>query len=104
MGLVLGLIVLFRQLIHRTGPVLLAMVAASYAAYILHLTIVISIQAGMTRLDVPALVKFGIVTVLGVALAFGLAHLSRRVPGLRVILGTTPAQPDEASRVKQPSG
>ena len=41
-GLVLGLIVLFRQVIHRTGRVLLAMVAASYAAYVLHLSFALS--------------------------------------------------------------
>ena len=34
--------------------------------------------------------KFALVAVLGIVLSFGLALLSRRIPGLRIILGTRP--------------
>jgi fucose 4-O-acetylase-like acetyltransferase len=91
-GMCVGLIVLFRSLIRRTNRLLMAMAAASYAAYILHFTFVVGLQAGMAGLDLPALVKFGLVTALGVLLAFGTGHLSRRVPGLRAILGTAPKE------------
>ncbi len=91
-GLSVGLIVLFRTVFLRTNRVLVAMAAAGYAAYILHWLIVVGFQTGIADLDLPAFVKFGAVTALGVILAFGLGHLSRRVPGVRVILGTTPKQ------------
>ena len=68
------------------------MAAASYAAYIIHWMIVVFLQVGIEPLDLSALVKFGLVTVLGVILAFGLAHLSGRVPGVRKVLGTTPTR------------
>lgn len=97
-GLCLGLITLFRTMFTRTNRVLVAMAAASYAAYIIHFLIVVFLQAGIQGLELPALVKFGFVTILGVLLAFGVGHLSRRVPGLRVILGTAPATPDRAPR------
>lgn len=91
-GMVLGSIVLARTVFHRPNRVIAAMVAGSYAAYILHLTIVISLQAGIEGVNLPVLVKFGFVTVFGVLLAFGIAHLSRRIPGMRLILGTTPGE------------
>lgn len=36
--------------------------------------------------------KFGLATIVGVLLAFGIGHLSRRVPGLRATLGTAPKE------------
>lgn len=93
-GLSVGLIVLFREVFNRTNKVLLAMAAASYAAYILHLLLVVGLQMGIEGLDWSALTKFGLVTFLGVTLAFGIGYLSQRVPGLRVVLGT---KPDEAT-------
>ena len=89
-GLSVGLIVLFRERFNRAGKILVAMAAASYTAYILHLMIVVFTQMGLEGTDVPILAKFLIVTAVGVALAFWLGHLARRVPGLRVILGIQP--------------
>jgi len=103
-GMCLGLIVLFRQVFHRTSRLLVAMAAASYAAYILHLMIVVGLQAGMEGLELPALAKFGVVFTFGVLLAFGVGHLSRRVPGVRSVLGTTPGKSEtdtEGHTVKQ---
>lgn len=97
-GMVVGLIVLFRQVFRRTNRALVAMAAASYAAYIIHFMIVVFLQAGIEGLDLPALVKFGLVAILGVLLAFGVGHLSRRVRGLRMILGTTPTERDRTRR------
>jgi peptidoglycan/LPS O-acetylase OafA/YrhL len=96
-GLSVGLVVLFRQAFERSRPVLAAMAAASYAAYIVHWLIVIGLQSAIADVRLPALVKFGIVTAGAVVLAFGIGHLSRRVPGLRVVLGTggtPPKRPD----------
>lgn len=89
-GLSVGLIVVFRTVVRRSTTLLTSMAAASYAAYILHLTFVIGLQVGISGLDLPASVKFGFVTVFGVLLAFLAGHLSQRVPGLRVVLGTAP--------------
>jgi peptidoglycan/LPS O-acetylase OafA/YrhL len=93
-GMCVGLIVLLRSVVRGAGPVMKAMAAASYAAYILHWIIVVGLQAGLEPIGLPAFVKFLIVTVLGITFAFGIAHLSRRVPGLNVVLGTKP-QPEK---------
>jgi peptidoglycan/LPS O-acetylase OafA/YrhL len=104
-GLSVGLVVLFREVFHRPSRLLVAMATASYAAYILHLYIVVGLQIGFGGLELPAVVKFAMVAVLGTALAFGLAHLSRRVPGMRIVLGTTPATstPSTAGRSAGPT-
>lgn len=87
-GMCVGLIVLFRELFDRTNRLLVAMAAASLAAYVLHLAFVIGAQMGVESLSWPTLAKFGFVMLVGATLAFGVGHWSRRVPGLRVILGT----------------
>jgi glucan biosynthesis protein C len=96
-GMVVGLVVVGRAVFRRSSRLLVAMAAASYAAYILHVTFVIGLQAGLEGVDMSASIKFGIVAILGVVLAFGAGHLSRHIPGLRAILGTTPKVPEAAS-------
>lgn len=100
-GLSVGLVVLFREVFHRPRRLLTAMATASYAAYILHVWIVTGLQAGILGVDLSAFVKFALVAVLGVCLSFGVGHLSRKVPGLRVILGTTPDRRDKVAPLPQ---
>jgi hypothetical protein len=97
-SLCIGLIVFFREVVHWPNRLSVAMAAASYAAYILHLLIVIGLQAGIEGIAMPPVVKFALVASVGTILAFGVGHLSRYVPGLRTILGTT------AQRVGQVEG
>ncbi len=87
-GLSVGLVVLFREIFRRPLRLLSAMANASYAAYILHIWVVVGLQVAVLGVELPPLVKFALVAVLGTTLTFGLAHLSRGVPGLRVVLGT----------------
>jgi glucan biosynthesis protein C len=89
-GLSVGLIVLFRTVFQRSNRLLIAMAAASYAAYMVHVMIVIGLQVGISDLDLPAFMKLGLVSAFGVLLAFGIGHLSRWVPGARMLLGTAP--------------
>ena len=102
-GLCVGLIVLLRSVVRGAGPVMKAMAAASYAAYILHWMIVVGLQAGLEPIELPALVKFLIVTVLGIALAFGIGHWSRRAPGLNVVLGTKSRPERQAEAISKAS-
>ncbi len=56
----------------------------------LHFGLVVLIQAAILDVDASATAKFLFVTALGIVLAFGIAHVSRWVPGLRTLLGTAP--------------
>lgn len=97
-GLGVGVLVLFREAVRRPSRLLTMMASASYAAYILHLYLVVALQSVAVDLRLPVFVKFALVAVVGVALSFGLGHLSRRVPGARVLLGTAGKQAGPSSR------
>jgi peptidoglycan/LPS O-acetylase OafA/YrhL len=87
-GMVTGLVIVGRHFFNRSGRFLSAMAAASYAAYILHISFVIGFQAALEGTSIPTSIKFGGVALLGIAASFGVGHLSKHVPGLRRILGT----------------
>ncbi|HEU4668225.1 MAG TPA: acyltransferase family protein [Arthrobacter sp.] len=89
-GLSVGLVVTSRELVRRPVRLLAVMATASYAAYILHIFVVVGLQVAVLQAAWPAGAKFVLVAVLGVLLSFGLGHISRKVPGLRVLLGTAP--------------
>jgi glucans biosynthesis protein C len=89
-GLAVGVTVLVRDLIHRPLRLVSGLAATSYAAYILHVYIVVPLQVSITGVHASPFLKFGFVAVLAVLLSFGAAHLSRRVPGIRRLLGTAP--------------
>jgi peptidoglycan/LPS O-acetylase OafA/YrhL len=92
-GLAVGVLVIVRDLVHRPLPLVSAMAATSYAAYLLHVYIVVPIQIAITGPHASALLKFAVVATLAVLLSFGAAHLSRRAPGIRRLLGTAPPPP-----------
>jgi peptidoglycan/LPS O-acetylase OafA/YrhL len=94
-GLSVGLIVAFRELFRTRYRLLDTMAAASFGAYLFHPPIVIALQAAMATATLPAFAKFLIVSVLGTATAFTVAHLACKVPGIRAVLG--PARGSEPS-------
>jgi hypothetical protein len=61
-----------------------------------HLYLVVGLQAALEDVGLPAVAKHALVAGLAVPAAFGIGHVSRRAPGLRVILGTAPEQPPAA--------
>ncbi|HEY7565440.1 MAG TPA: acyltransferase family protein [Acidimicrobiia bacterium] len=91
-GLSIGLIVAARELFHQPRRLITAMSSASYAAYILHIFVVVGLQAAILGLDLPAFAKFGLAALAGVVLSFGVGYLSSKTPGLRVVLGTAPSR------------
>jgi glucan biosynthesis protein C len=86
-GLGVGLLVLFRALLNRPpGKLLSAVIGAQYAAYIIHVLVVLGIQAGLQAVQLPPFTKFVIVTIVGTILSFGIGHLLKQIPGVNKIL------------------
>jgi hypothetical protein len=82
-----GLLTLFREGDNgRLSKLLSLMAGAAYAAYIIHLLVVIGIQFGLDTVALPPLTKFVIVTLLGTILSFGIGHLMRQLPGAKKVL------------------
>jgi hypothetical protein len=91
-GLCIGLPVLYRELLNRRpGKLFSAAIQAQYAAYILHVPVVIGVQALLLSLPLPLvalqpLVKFGVATLVGSVLSLGIGYLLRRIPGVKRVL------------------
>jgi hypothetical protein len=86
-GLCVGLLTLFREGDNgRLGKLLSLMAGAAYAAYIIHLLVVIGIQFGLDTVALTPFIKFVLVTLLGTILSFGLGHLMRQLPGAKKVL------------------
>jgi peptidoglycan/LPS O-acetylase OafA/YrhL len=88
-GLSTGLIIAFRELFDRPNRLLKVMAAASFGAYILHPPVVVALQAAIADVTLAAFVKFAVVSLLGTAAAFAIAHLVGQVPGIRAVVGAT---------------
>ncbi|MEL6384186.1 MAG: acyltransferase family protein [Cyanobacteria bacterium J06626_18] len=85
-GLCLGLLVLFRERINFQGRLLRSLSQNAYAVYLIHLLIILYLQFSIADLAVGPLVKFGLVTVIGTPLCFGLSMFLRRLPFVRVVI------------------
>jgi peptidoglycan/LPS O-acetylase OafA/YrhL len=86
-GLGVGLLVLFRERLNGApGKLLAAIVGATYGAYIIHLLVVLGVQAGMDGVALPPFIKFIIVWIIAAIFSFGVAFLAKKLPGLRRIL------------------
>jgi len=86
-GLVIGLLILFRERFNKQpGALLAAMIGAAYAVYIIHWLVVVGIQFGFDAFDLAPFVKFVLVTTLAIVFSFGIGHLARLLPGAKKIL------------------
>jgi glucan biosynthesis protein C len=85
-GMVVGLLVLFRKRLDRQGALAKAMSAACFAVYIIHQPVLIALGLALSGVRLPHLLKFVLVAPLAVALCFALAHYIRKAPLVRRIL------------------
>lgn len=81
-SLAIGLPVLFREVADRQGPILKSLAADTYTVYMIHIGVLVGLQAALAGVDLPPLIKFGLVTLVGVPLCFLLAAGLRRLPDM----------------------
>ena len=85
--LIFGLLTLFREKANRTTPLLKTLSRSSYAAYIIHMPIVLAIQYALDTVVIGGAVgKFITVSILSVALTYAFSALLVRVKPLSKIL------------------
>jgi hypothetical protein len=85
-GLSVGLLTWFRKRFNRQSKLMAAMSADSYFVYIIQLYVVIALQTIMIEVNMPAFVKFVLVTVFGVIICFSISHLVKMLPFTKRIL------------------
>jgi peptidoglycan/LPS O-acetylase OafA/YrhL len=61
-------------------------VGAAYGAYIIHIPVVLGVQAGLDAVSLAPFIKFIIATIVAALLSFGIAYLAKKLPGLKRIL------------------
>jgi len=82
-----GLIVFFREFFNNAGALMKWLAGNSYAAYIFHLPVVITIQYMLDTVVIGgALGKFITVSIMSVILTYGLSGIIRGIPGIKRVL------------------
>lgn len=77
-GMCIGLLVLFREAASRQRPLGKKLAAGQYAAYVYHVPLILGLQALVLGLPMPPLLKFGLVSVVGIPLVFLVSYWLRR--------------------------
>jgi hypothetical protein len=81
------MLILFRELFKTLpGKFFGELIGAQYGAYIIHLLIVIGVQAVLQSVEWHPFTKFVSVTLVGAALSFGIAHLMNQNPVIKRII------------------
>ena len=82
-----GLLVIFRELFNRQGPLATFMSENAFSVYVFHPPIVILAARMQHNLMLPSILKFLTLTCIGVIISFALSAVAfRRVPLFRRIL------------------
>jgi glucan biosynthesis protein C len=79
-GMVLGLITLFRRCFDYPSRLGHFLSQQSYTVFIIHIPVIVSFAVAMQGIHLQQLLKFGLAAVIGVPLCFGAAYLVRKIP------------------------
>jgi glucan biosynthesis protein C len=74
----IGLLVLFRDKVTMHGRLAQALGKSQYAAYILHVPVILAFQYAVMNVAMPPFAKFALVTLVSVPATFALANVLRR--------------------------
>jgi glucan biosynthesis protein C len=86
MGMVIGLLVLFRERLNRQGVLAKDMAASAYTVFIIHAPVIVFLALALRGINLYPLLKFVLVAPVALALCFVLAHYIRKLPLAREIL------------------
>jgi fucose 4-O-acetylase-like acetyltransferase len=86
LGLIVTLLVWFRDRFNRQGKLASAMGADTYAVYVFHPLVIVSLGYALSGIYMIGVAKWVLVAPLALALCFLVAHYLRKLPGLRAVL------------------
>lgn len=86
MGMVVGLLIFFRERLNHQGRVAKDMAASSYTVFLIHAPVIVFLALALRGVTLHPLLKFVLVAPLALALCFILAHYIRKLPLARDIL------------------
>jgi glucan biosynthesis protein C len=86
MGMIIGLLVWFRERFNHQGKLGKAMAASAYTVYIIHAPVIVFLGLALQDISLPSLLKFVLVAPVAVVLCFLIANYLRKLPLARNIL------------------
>ena len=85
-GVIIGLVVLFRERFNRQGSTGRFLSAQAYAVYVIHPLVLVGLGHALSWLDAIAVVKFAVMATLAVPLCWLAAYAVRSLPFARRVL------------------
>ena len=85
-GMCLGLITLFRRFFSSRGRAGRFLSKQSYAVYVIHVPLLVFLAVALKGIELAPLLKFGLVSLIGVPACFAVAYVVRRIPGASRVL------------------
>jgi peptidoglycan/LPS O-acetylase OafA/YrhL len=85
-GIILGLLVLFRERGNHQGRVRRFLSAHAYTVYVIHPVVLVALGYALGGVQAPAVAKFALLAVLAVPLCWVMAFPVRALPGARKVL------------------
>ena len=85
-GIIVGLVVLFRERFNHEGRRRRFLSTHAYTVYFTHPVVLVALGFALSGVPAPAVVKFALLAVLGVPLCWAVAFLVRALPGARKVL------------------
>ena len=86
-GIIVFLLYFFRERLNQAGPIAKSMAANVYTVYIIHQTVLYTLNVLLLGINIPTIVKFLIAGLIAVPVCFLLSSLIRRIPYARRVLG-----------------
>ncbi|HSR32810.1 MAG TPA: acyltransferase family protein, partial [Anaerolineae bacterium] len=84
-GMIIILLVWFREKLNRQGALAKAMSDSTFAVYFVHAPVLVFLALALRNLDLYPLLKWALVSPVAIALCFVIAYIVRRLPLLRSI-------------------
>ncbi|MFF5112030.1 acyltransferase [Streptosporangium sp. NPDC000509] len=85
-GVILGLLVLFRERFGHQGRRRRFLSAHAYAVYVIHPVVLVALGYALRDVQAPAVAKAALLTALALPLCWATAYLVRALPGARKVL------------------
>jgi len=85
-GMCLGVITLFRRFFNGQGRFGRFLSQHGYAVYVIHIPIVVAVAFALRGIELAALLKFGLASVIVVPTCFAVAFIVRKIPRVSRIL------------------
>jgi len=86
-AVIIFLLYFFREKFNRTGTLARKMAASAYTVYIIHQTVLFSLNIVFLPVAIPSFVKFFGVSLIGVPICFLLSFAIRKLPYAQRVLG-----------------